>query len=224
MDGVKTIGFIMDGNRRWAHSRGLPTLEGHRAGFEKLKEVARWSKDAGVGTTIFYAFSTENWNRAKEEVGYLMELFEWALVNEFKKIMEEDARVLFIGDRARFSTRIQELMVEVEQGSATNKSGNLVIAVSYGGRAEIVAAASTLQEQGLPLTEENFSKALWTGDIDHPDLVLRTGGEMRLSNFMPWQSTYSELFFSPTLWPDYTKEEFEQLLAEFATRRRRFGK
>lgn len=224
MSTVRTIGFIMDGNRRWAAARGLPTLEGHRAGFETLKEVARWSKDVGVETTIFYAFSTENWKRSPEEVSYLMELFEWALVNEFKKIMDENARVRFIGERTRFSPKVKDLMERVETDSAANTGGNLVIAVSYGGRAEIVAAAEVVAKQGGVITEESFAAALWTAGIPDPDIVVRTGGEKRLSNFLPWQSTYSELFFSDTLWPDYSKEEFDALLAEYAARRRNFGK
>ena len=214
----------MDGNRRFAKAQGKSSLDGHRAGFEKLKEVAGWCQDAGVESVIFYAFSTENWKRAPEEVTYLMDLFESALTNEFDELKKRGVKVRFIGDRARFSQTIQTLMQKTETETAHATKGTLGIAVSYGGRAEIVAAANALQKKGIEATEENFGDYLTTAGIADPDILIRTGGEVRLSNFLPWQSTYSELFFSPTLWPDYSKAEFDQLLADFDARRRNFGK
>ncbi len=214
----------MDGNRRWASARGLSTLEGHKAGFKKLKEVAGWAKDSGIEVIIFYAFSTENWKRTPNEVSYLIGMFESALQNELDELKGRNVRVKFIGDRSRFSQNIQTLMVKMESETKHATSGTLVIAVSYGGRAEIVTAANALRNSDAPITEESFQKHLATSDIPDPDVVLRTGGEQRLSNFLPWQITYSELFFSNTLWPDYSKAEFDQLLADFETRRRNFGK
>lgn len=220
------IGVIMDGNRRWARKRGLPTLEGHRAGYEKLREIVSWATDAGVGTVIVYAFSTENWNRSPEEVGYLMDLFRTVVTRETEEMRKKNARLTFVGDRSRFSPDMQELMHRAESDTATGTAGSLVVALSYGGRAEIMAAARALCAEGVPpegVTEETFAQKLWTAGLPDPDLVIRTGGETRLSNFLPWQSVYSELFFVGMLWPDFSKEEFDRILAEYAGRERRRG-
>ncbi len=220
------VGVIMDGNRRWARARNLPTVEGHRVGYGKLKEFVGWATDAGVGTVIVYAFSTENWNRSAEEVSYLMDLFRTVVATEAKELKEKNVRLSFIGDRARFSPDLQELMRRAESDTATGTAGSLVVALSYGGRAEIVAAVRALVASGVAsadITEERFAKELWTASIPDPDLVIRTGGETRLSNFLPWQSVYSELFFTGTLWPDFSEEEFKRILAEYATRERRRG-
>ncbi len=220
------IGVIMDGNRRWARERGLPTLEGHRAGYEKLREVVSWATDAGVGTVIVYAFSTENWNRSAEEVGYLMDLFRTVVAREAEEMRKKNARLMFVGDRARFSSDMQDLMRRAESDTTSGTAGRLVVALSYGGRAEIIAAARALCAEGVPaerVTEEVFAEKLWTAGIPDPDLVIRTGGETRLSNFLPWQSVYSELFFTSTLWPDFSKEEFDRILTEYAGRERRRG-
>lgn len=221
------VGMILDGNRRWAKARGIPKLEGHRAGYEKLKETARWAFEAGVKTLLVYAFSTENWQREADEVSYLMQLLKWALQHEVEIFMKEETRVRIIGDRARFSEDIQTLMRRVEEKTAQNKKGTIGILLSYGGRAEIVSAAKELARSAIApdaVTEEEFSKHLWTAGIPDPDLIIRTGGVMRLSNFLTWQSVYSELFFLETLWPDFTKEEFTSILSEYAERERRFGK
>ncbi len=218
------VGIIMDGNRRWARARGLPTVEGHRAGYEKLKEVVRWAKARGIGTVVIYAFSTENWNRSAEEVGYLMDLFRTVLSRELGEIEKEDLRITFIGERERFADDLRTLMENVEAKTAGARSGRLVVALSYGGRAEILAAAAKLAAAGVANpSEEEFAGALWTAGIPDPDLVIRTGGERRLSNFLPWQSVYSELFFSATHWPDFSEREFDEALADFASRTRRRG-
>lgn len=219
------IGVIMDGNRRWAKEKGLPTLEGHRQGFNKFKEVGVWAKEAGIKHLIFYAFSTENWNRSEEEVSYLLDLFTDAIGREAERLKEENARMLFIGELNRFPEALQELMEQVARDSANNTGITVTIALSYGGRAEITHAINGLLAEGRgSITEEEFSRCLWTKDIPDPDIIIRTGGEKRLSNFLPYQSVYSELFFSDTYWPDFSKEEFLGILDEFSRRERRRGK
>ena len=220
------VGIIMDGNRRWAKAKGLPTLEGHTAGLTRAKEIIRHAFTRGVGTVVLYAFSTENWNRAPEEVGYLMRLFANALDKEFAELVKEGARIRFIGDLARLPKELRTAAEKSEKENAQNTSGKtLVIALSYGGRAEIVAAANKLIKEGKQeVSEEDVSSALWSAGMPDPDIIIRTSGEKRLSNFLPWQSAYSELFFTTTYWPDFTPEEFDAILAEFAERERRHGK
>ncbi len=215
----------MDGNRRWARERGLPTLEGHRAGAEKLFDVIAWAHEAGVEEVIFYTFSTENWNRAEEEVGYLMKLAEKLFTEELSRFTDSGARIRFIGDRTRASARIQEVMQDAEKRTKDGTKGTVTFAFSYGGRAEILAAVNQLLIEGKSsVNEEGFSRALWSAGLLDPDLILRTGGERRLSNFLPWQSVYSELFFLDTKWPDLTHTEFKSVLEEYAERERRHGK
>lgn len=219
------LGIIMDGNRRWAASRGLPVFEGHSEGYKKLQECGRWARDAGIPHLVAYAFSTENWQRSEEEVGYLMKLFRSVLENEMEKMVEERVRVCFVGDRARFGADIRERMERVEKETAVSYDVTLHLLMSYGGRAEILAATNALLAERAPVvTEDAFARKLWSHPMPDPDLVIRTGGEKRLSNFLPWQSVYSELFFSDSLWPDFSKEEFDSILATFATRERRRGK
>lgn len=219
------IGIIMDGNRRWARERGLPTLEGHMCGYRKLKEVVSWANKAGVETLIFYAFSTENWNRSADEVAYLMRLFETALVDEIGEIQKRGVRLRFLGQRERFSKKLQEAMDQAEAQTKGNGNGTIVLALSYGGRQEIVAAVNTLLHDGTQETSEgDFASRLSTVGIPDPDIIIRPGGEKRLSNFLPWQSVYSELFFSDTYWPDFSKEEFLGILEEYSKRERRRGK
>lgn len=223
----KCIGIIMDGNRRWAKREGLPAHEGHKKGYERLKEVSSWAKEAGVESLIFYAFSTENWNRTGKEVSYLMDLFRTVLKNEIGILAGENARVRFLGTRERFSPDIRILMEEAEKETAGEKKFTLGIALSYGGRAEIVAAAEKLCESRggrNGSTEKDFEKHLWTAGISDPDIIIRTGGEKRLSGFLTWQSVYSEIFFEDMYWPDFSKEDFTRILKEFNERERRHGK
>ena len=222
---IKCIGIVMDGNRRWARAHNLPVFEGHSEGYKKLQEVVRWARDLKIPHVVAYAFSTENWQRAEDEVGYLMKLLRSVLENEAEKMTEERVRVRFIGDRARFSEDIQKGMERIE--AATKKSFDITlhIAMSYGGRAEIVAAANKLIAEGASsVTEADFEKHLWSYPMPDPDLVIRTGGEKRLSNFLPWQIAYSELFFIDAWWPDFSQEQFSKIIDEFRSRERRMGK
>jgi undecaprenyl diphosphate synthase len=226
---VTCVGIIMDGNRRWAAENNLPVYEGHSEGYKKLKEVVHWSREAGIPHMVIYAFSTENWKRSEKEVGYLITLFRFILENETKKMVDERVRVRFIGDMSRFSEDIKKLMEYMEKATAVAYDITLHLAMSYGGRAEIVAAVNLLIAEGRTstesfITEEIFAQKLWSRDMPDPDLIIRTGGESRLSNFLSWQSIYSELFFTDTKWPAFTKEEFNAILAEFSTRERRGGK
>lgn len=220
----KTIGIIMDGNRRWAKENGLKTFKGHQEGFKKFKEVIEWSKDLGVENLIFYAFSTENWKRTEEEVSHLMDLFVESFTR-FDVVHENKVRVRFIGQKERFSDKLQNLMNKIENDTKDYKHGTVTIAISYGGRVEILNAVNELLKEGKTgVTEEEFEKKLWTSGIPDPDIVIRTGEEMRLSNFLPWQSVYSELYFTATMWPAFGKEEFEYIIDEYTNRERRLGK
>ncbi|MEK7208399.1 MAG: polyprenyl diphosphate synthase [Patescibacteria group bacterium] len=219
------VGIIMDGNRRFARERGLPTLEGHRRGYEKLKEALKWVRECGASYLVVYAFSTENWNRTAEEVSYLMDLFRLVFRKELGGFKKDGYRVRCIGERERFAPDLQEMTRNAEEETAGGAGPTLVLALSYGGRAEILAAANAAIEGGeRALTEERFRRYFWSHDIPDPDLIIRTGGEMRLSGFLPWQSVYSELFFTDTYWPDFSKEEFFSILDGFSERTRNFGK
>jgi undecaprenyl diphosphate synthase len=213
----------MDGNRRWAKSRGVPMLEGHRAGVEALKEAVRFLRNQGVRHIAPYAFSTENWNRSADEVSHLLTLFTALLEKDVAELGAEGFRIRFAGQRERFSPKIQKLMLRAEKDTSSNTAATIWICVSYGGRAEIVVAARAAGETGA-ITEESLSHNLWTSDMPDPDVIIRTGGEKRLSGFLAWQSVYSELFFSDTLWPDFSNEELGAILVEFASRERRHGK
>ena len=219
----KAMGIIMDGNRRWARERGKPTLEGHRLGYEKTQDVARWAKEAGLQELTIYAFSTENWNRSEEEVSYLMNLFRELLRDGLKEVAK-DGRIRIIGERNRFAADLQKQMHELEERTKEHKEFTLVVALSYGGRAEILEATRRLQESGATVNEESFKEHMWSAGLMDPDLIVRTGGEERLSGFLTWQSVYSELFFTNTLWPDLTKEEFLSILETYEVRERRMGK
>jgi undecaprenyl diphosphate synthase len=225
----KSIGIIMDGNRRWARECGLPTMKGHEAGYKKVKEVLRWAKELGVSTIYLYAFSTENWHRPKKEVGYLMNLFLQGFGRDAKELIEEKFRIRFIGQIGRFSVPIRLAIKKLEKVTAKFSGGNLAICLSYGGRAEIIEAIKKIvreksdKEIGL-LTEKEFSNHLWTAGLPEPELVIRTSGEIRTSNFLPWQTAYSEWFFTKTFWPAFSKQEFEKILNDFSRREIRRGK
>ena len=212
----------MDGNRRWAKARGLPKLEGHRTGADKLKDIVRFVREHGIKHLAVYAFSTENWSREPAEVAYLMELFRESIKKEMKELGKECVRTRFVGQRERFSEDLQQAMNDVEKETAKNDAITLWVCLSYGGRAEVIAAANAAAESGN-VTEETLAKNLWTAEMPDPDIVIRTGGEKRLSGFLTWQSVYSELFFTDTLWPDFDKKEFETILAEYRSRKRNFG-
>lgn len=215
----------MDGNRRWARAHNKPVFEGHSEGYKKLQDVVKWAHEAGIEHLVAYAFSTENWQRSEEEVGYLIKLFRFILDNETKKMIAEKVRVCFVGDRARFSEDVQESMMKMETETAKDFDITLHIAMSYGGRAEILSATNVLLAEGATsVTEEEFSKKLWTYPMPDPDLIIRTSGEHRLSGFLAWQSVYSELFFVESLWPEFQQEEFQDILNEYAGREQRLGR
>ncbi len=218
-----TVGIVMDGNRRWAKERGLLKLEGHRIGLlETFRNTVRFVRDKNVKHLIVYMFSTENWNREPAEVSYLMDLFRESINKEMKELGKENVRIRFVGQRSRFSEDLEKAMVSVEKETVNNDGITLWCCLSYGGRAEIVMAAEAAAANGK-ITEESISRHLWTADMPDPDIIIRTGGERRLSNFLPWQSVYSELFFTDTYWPAFSKEEFEAILKEYDQRERRFG-
>lgn len=225
----KTIGVIMDGNRRWARSQGLPTLKGHEIGYKKVKELMQWAKEFGVTTVYLYAFSTENWHRSKEEVDYLMNLFSRAFGQDSKALIKEKVRVKFVGQIERFSLIIRRGIKFLERATKNFSGPTLVICLSYGGRAEILTAAKKISRTRTPaeiekFTEEDFSQYLWTTGLPDPELVIRTSGEVRTSNFLPWQTAYSEWFFTKTYWPAFTKNEFVKILKDFSRREIRRGK
>lgn len=224
-DTPKAIGVILDGNRRWARERNLPTLEGHRKGSEKVREMVSWAREHQISHVILYAFSTENWNRSPEEVTYLMDLFEEMLGRLSEDVVKENGSIRFIGERGRFSESLQARMQQTEEQTRNGTAGTLWVALSYGGRQEILEGVRTLLQSGKKdVDEESFRSVLWSKDMPDPDLIIRTGGEKRLSNFLTWQSTYSELFFTDTKLPDFSKEEFESILNEYSLRQRRHGK
>jgi undecaprenyl diphosphate synthase len=217
------VGIILDGNRRWAKAKGLPTLEGHRVGLGKIKETARFVSKRGVSHLALYMFSTENWNREAAEVAYLMDLFRGLIRKEIRELKEENVRVRFVGQRERFSEDLQLAMKDVEAQTALNTGLTLWCCLSYGGRAEIVAAARAGAGAGN-LTEDALANHLWTVGMPDPDIIIRTSGEKRLSGFLTWQSVYSELFFIDSHWPDFSEEIFDNILTEYKERERRHGK
>lgn len=225
------IAFIMDGNRRWAKKHGLPIAAGHRKGAETLVEIAKAAKNMGIKYMTVYAFSTENWQREPAEVNALMDLLRHYLDTGFKELQENNARIIFIGERYMLAQDILKKMAKIEKDTEQNSDVTLCVALSYGGRQEIVAAAQKLAQQVQKgalkpeqINAQIFADALYTAGIPDPDLLVRTSGEQRLSNYLLWQSAYTELYFSSTLWPDFSKEELKQIIEEYHTRERRYGK
>lgn len=222
----KTVGIIMDGNRRWAKAKGLPVFEGHNKGYETLKDVLKWSKALGVKNVIAFTFSLENWQRTQEEVSFLLGLIRRVVMSEVETFLKEKTRVRFAGDISRFPEDIQKAMRDMEEKTKEFDSNmNLVLCVSYGGRQEITMAVNRCIEEGITnITHKDISEHLYTSGIPDPDIIIRTSGEMRLSGFLLWQATYSEFFFTKTLWPDFGEEELKAIFAEYAARDRRVGK
>lgn len=221
---IACIGIILDGNRRWAKERGLPSLEGHRRGFENLKSAARWVRDRHIPHLVVFAFSTENWNRTTEEVDYLMDIFRTAIHDSGNELGKENIRVRFIGQREPFPEDIRKGMEEAEEKTRTNATMTLWICLSYGARAEIVAAAETARIIGEPISETSLRAHFWSAEMPDPDIIIRTGGARRLSNFLLWQAAYSELFFLEPHWPDFDEKALDSVLAEYIDRERRMGK
>ncbi len=224
------VAIIMDGNGRWATNRGWPRLVGHRKGAERVKQIVRCAPDIGIRWLTIYAFSTENWKRSTEEVLGLMSIFARYIEREADRLAAEGVRMRFIGDRSRLDPKLQRLMSGIETRTAGLTRLNLTVAINYGGRDEIVRAAQRLAADvaaGLlspdQVTDEAISARLDTADIPDPDLVIRTSGETRTSNFLPWQSAYAEYEFTETLWPDFSPDELARIVGGFGTRERRFG-
>lgn len=217
------IGIIMDGNGRWAKKRGLPRLAGHREGAENFKRIAEYLVDLDIEVATFYAFSTENWKRPKEEVENIMGLLVSYLQEWMTMRKDKNVHFRFIGDRSVFSSEIQHLMAEVEEKSSVYPN-QLNLALNYGSRDELCRAFSILAEEGKKtITPEDISQALYTYDQPDVDLIIRTGGEMRLSNFLLYQSAYAEFYFTDKLWPDIKNSDIDDAIAYFAGRERRFG-
>jgi undecaprenyl diphosphate synthase len=216
---ARYVAIITDGNGRWARARGLPVNEGHDAGADTVKARLRDAVELGIRELTVYSFSTENWSRSPEEVAGLMEMFSRRIARETPELHEEGVRMRFIGRREGISENLQEQMGWAEQLTGANTTITLFVAFNYGGRAEILDAAARFEGGG----EEEFRRCLYAPEMHDPDLIIRTSGERRLSNYLLWQSAYSELVFRDELWPDFTRESLEQSLAEFAARRRRFG-
>jgi undecaprenyl diphosphate synthase len=221
------VGIIMDGNGRWAELRGLPRIEGHRRGAERVREVIDVSIELGIKCLTLYAFSSENWQRPKEEVSMLMRLLEIYLKNEFATLIKKDVVFRAIGETWRLPENIQALIRDTEYKTADNKGLRLVAALSYSGRNEIIRAVRKVMNScsnPAELTEEDFNEYLDTAGIPQPDLIVRTSGERRLSNFLLWQSAYAELYFTEVLWPDFDRDEFMLAIQDFQGRERRFGR
>lgn len=221
------LGFILDGNRRWARGKGIPQLEGHRRGFNRLTELVDNCIEAGVKHVTVYAFSTENWGRSKEEVSYLMDLFREMLGKQAKEMHKKQVKIKIVGRLEDFEDDIQEKMKEVMEETKDNNVLNFNIALSYGGRSEIIQATQRIIKDGLKpeeVTEEKFEEYIYEAGQPDPDMIVRTSGENRLSNFMMWQSAYSEFYFIDINWPDFGKEALEDVIREYNTRNIRRGK
>ena len=225
------VAVIMDGNGRWARQKGLPRIEGHRRGATVLKEMLRYCKDLGIETLTAYAFSTENWGRPQTEVSFLMGLFERLLQKELKEMAEEEVCINFIGDLTPLPESLQLEMRRSMESTKNNRGVYFNVAINYGSRHEMINACRAIAEkvqQGELSTDEiddnTISQHLYTSASPDPDLLIRTSGEMRLSNFMLWQLAYTEIYVTDTLWPDFDREQFDRAIESFQQRDRRFGK
>ena len=221
---LKHIAIIMDGNRRWAKEKNLPSAIGHKKGVDALKTTMRACDDFGIKYLTVYAFSTENWNRKPEEVNFLMDLLGQTLKNELKEMHENNVVISFIGDTTKLSDKLQEILTNAVEKTKNNTGVNLQIAFNYGSRAEIVKAVQEIVDSGnKEITETLISKHLYTSSIPDPDLLIRTGGEMRVSNYLLWQIAYSEFIVIPEFWPDFDKQKLAECIEEFNNRNRRYG-
>ncbi len=221
------IVLFPDGNRRWAKSRGLESLKGHEEGEKKFDDFLHWCKNKGVKIVTVFGFSSENWKRSEVEVNYLMELFEKYLGEGIEQFNKEEVCVRIIGQKYKLPKSLQEVIEKVEGATKNNKKMHLNLAVSYGGKWDILQAIKKIVEEKIPsekIDETLFESYLSTAGLPNPDLVIRAGGETRLSNFVLWQAAYAELYFSPKMWPEFSEEDFNLALEEFDKRTRRFGK
>ena len=224
---LQHIAIIMDGNRRWAKEKNLPSAMGHKKGVDALKTTLRACKDFGIKYLTVYAFSTENWNRKKEEVDFLMELLAITLTNELAEMHSEGVVISFIGDTQKLSPKLQKILNNSVETTKNNTGVHLQIAFNYGARDEIVHAVKSIVTQGIApknITEELISQNLYTKGIPDPDLLIRTGGEKRISNYLLWQIAYSEILVTKQYWPEFDKNSLANAVEEFHNRQRRFGK
>ncbi len=223
----KHVAIIMDGNRRWAKKHGLPIVAGHRQGYLTLKKVSQYCLDRGIKFLTVWAFSTDNWNRPRVEVDYIIKLLAEVIRTEVDTFMEKKVRLNMIGHLDGFPKKLQEGIHQAMERTRKNSKAVLTVALNYGGREEIIDAISRIvSKKKLPpvVTRELISDNLYTADLPDPDLIIRTSGEQRLSGFLPWQSVYAELFFTEVLWPDFSETDFDAALREYQERQRRFGK
>ena len=221
------VAIIMDGNGRWAQKRGLPRLDGHRVGVDSIQKILKTLSQKGVQYVTLYAFSTENWNRPEEEVTGILEILQYALRVQTEALHENNVRIVHIGKQDRLSPQLREEVAHSEELTRENSGITLNVAFDYGGRDEILAAVKKIIRDGIPedqVDEALFQSYLFTGHSPDPDLIIRTGGEMRISNFLLWQSAYSEYYHTHTLWPDLESDELERVLEDYSTRQRRFGR
>lgn len=217
------IAIIMDGNGRWAKRRGLPRTAGHSAGAENFRTIATYCKDIGIQYLTVYAFSTENWKRPVEEVGTIMGLLDKYLHEAIERMERDRVKMKFFGDTSVLSPNLQSLINRTAEISSHYEGCQVNVCVNYGGRDEILRAAKKLADTGADFSEENFSNEIYSEGVPDPDMIIRPGGEMRISNFLLWQAAYSELYFTDTLWPDFSKAELNKAIASFQKRDRRFG-
>ncbi|HEY0722115.1 MAG TPA: polyprenyl diphosphate synthase [Gammaproteobacteria bacterium] len=224
------VAIVMDGNGRWARQHGLPRIAGHKAGMDTVRTIIKSCLAHNISVLTLFAFSSENWRRPREEVSWLMELFMTALEREVAKLHERGVRLMVIGDRSAFAAALQERIEKSENLTRDNQRMTLVIAANYGGRWDIATAARKLAQRVASgelapdeITMENISATISLAELPEPDLFIRTGGEQRISNFLLWQLAYTELYFSPLLWPDFDEQAFTAALADFGQRQRRFG-
>ena len=221
------VAIIMDGNGRWAELRGIPRTEGHRRGSERAKQIIELCCEMGIKNLSLYAFSVENWQRPLDEISTLMELLKDYLIKERDNLLRRGIRFRCIGNRELLPEDVLSLIIDTEEATKDMSSMNLILCLSYGGRDEIIRAVKRILKEKIDpesLDEDSFRRFLDTGDIPDPDLMIRTSGERRLSNFLIYQSAYTELYFTDTLWPDFTKEEFFEAIQDYQKRQRRFGK
>lgn len=223
---LKHIAIIMDGNRRWANSHNLPSAMGHKKGVESLKNAVRSCHKFGIKYLTVYAFSTENWNRKQEEVDFLMDLFVKTIKNEFTELHENNVVLNFIGDLSRLNSKLQKVLKDSVERTKNNTGVNLQIAINYGARDEIVNAVKNIVKIGYKeheITEALINEELYTSNIPDPDLLIRTGGEMRISNYLLWQIAYSEFLVTNQYWPEFNEDSMVEAILEFKNRQRRYG-
>ncbi len=222
---INHLGIIIDGNRRWARKRGLPTLKGHQQGYKRLMEIVRYGFKRGIDNISVFVFSTENWQRSKDEVNYLMRLVYKMAVKDIDKLNEDNIKVKVLGSKERLSKKVIQAWHQAEEQTKRNTGGTLGVCFNYGGRQEIIDAANkAAKASNKVVNESDFAQYLYAPELPDLDLVVRTSGEMRLSNFMLWRAAYAELIFVNKLWPDFSKQDLDKVISVYNQRNRRFGK